>query len=470
VGQPIRIGKETYDEGVSTFAPTLLEYSLSGQFERFSAKVGIDAVTGGKGSVIFEVHADSKQLWSSGPMTGLDDLKTVEVPVTEADRLRLVVTDGGDGNKFDLANWVEARLSTAPGEWESAKLSVLPPVASIQPVQKVGLPSGTVKPKAPVASTSVRLRHKGSRMLVSGDLVAEVMDPAAPDRYNVGTRFTPLAAVLRVNKAGKEYLFNPITHDPEGDHAGLASEFDLITPGGPPGFADAAENGSFIKVGVGALRKTGAQYMFWNKYPAVSLARTTVEWGTDSAHFRQSVPPTGGYGYSLSAKVTLKNDVIDIDWKLRNSGFKPLKTRQYTHNFFRFSEKDIGPGYAVSFPYAPQVEGLSDAQSLSGRAIQFAQPMSGALNANVPWPTGFGGSNAVTVSNTSTGQSIECITSLPGIKTAVHATQKNLCPEQFIELSLAPGQEKKWQRRYIFKSFSTRCLPKYFIPARGVFN
>ena len=105
----------------------------------------------------------------------------------------------------------------------------------------------------------------------------------------------------------------------------------------------------------------------------------------------------------------------------------------------------------MSFPYAPQVEGLSDAQRLSGRAIQFAQPMSGALNANVPWPTGFGGSNAVTVSNTSTGQSIECITSLPGIKTAVHATQKNLCPEQFIELSLAPGQEKKWQRRYIFK-------------------
>ena len=143
--------------------------------------------------------------------------------------------------------------------------------------------------------------------------------------------------------------------------------------------------------------------------------------------------------------------MIDIDWKLRNTGFKPLKTRQYTHNFFRFSEKDVGPGYVVSFPYAPQVEGLSEAQSLSGRGIQFVQPMSGALNANVAWPTGFGGSNAVTVSNASTGQAIECITSIPGIKTAIHATAKNLSPEQFIEISLGPGQEKNWQRRYVFK-------------------
>jgi len=72
--------------------------------------VGIDAATEGKGSVEFEVYADGKKVWSSGVRSGLDEAKTVDIEVEGVDRLRLVVTDGGDGNKFDAANWCEPAL------------------------------------------------------------------------------------------------------------------------------------------------------------------------------------------------------------------------------------------------------------------------------------------------------------------------------------------------------------------------
>ena len=64
----------------------------------------------GKGSVVFEVYGDGKKLWASPVMSGLDAAKSVDLPVEGVDRLRLVVTDAGDGNRFDAADWCNAAL------------------------------------------------------------------------------------------------------------------------------------------------------------------------------------------------------------------------------------------------------------------------------------------------------------------------------------------------------------------------
>lgn len=110
VGSPLKIGTETFENGIGSFARSLLEFSLNGQFKRFTTKVGVDAVTEGRGSVVFEVYGDGKKLWSSPTLSGLDAPKDVDVDVSGVQRLRLVVTDAGDGNKFDVANWAEPTL------------------------------------------------------------------------------------------------------------------------------------------------------------------------------------------------------------------------------------------------------------------------------------------------------------------------------------------------------------------------
>ncbi len=96
--------------GLGVMAKSLIEYPLAGQFSRFTAQVGIDAATEGRGSVVFEVYADGKRIWTSGLMSGLDQPKKVDLSVASVQRLRLVVTDGGDGNKFDAADWCEPVL------------------------------------------------------------------------------------------------------------------------------------------------------------------------------------------------------------------------------------------------------------------------------------------------------------------------------------------------------------------------
>ena len=110
VGAALKIDQEAFANGVGTFARSLLEIPLNGRFSRFTSKVGVDAMTEGRGTVAFEVYGDGKKLWASPIMSGLDAPREIDVNVAGVNRLRLVVTDGNDGNKFDAANWVNPLL------------------------------------------------------------------------------------------------------------------------------------------------------------------------------------------------------------------------------------------------------------------------------------------------------------------------------------------------------------------------
>jgi len=110
VGEPLAIGERGFDNGIGTWARSLIEVSLNGQFSRFTASVGVDAATDGKGSVEFRVLGDGRELWTSKVMSGLDGPRDVDVDVKGVKRLRLMVTDGGDGNELDAADWCDPVL------------------------------------------------------------------------------------------------------------------------------------------------------------------------------------------------------------------------------------------------------------------------------------------------------------------------------------------------------------------------
>ena len=111
VGGPLRIGETAYADGVGVFAQSLMEVALNRQFGQFRATVGVDAAAEGRGSVVFEVQGDGRKLWASPVMSGLDAARTFDVSVQGVDRLRLIVTDAGDGNRFDAADWCDAVLA-----------------------------------------------------------------------------------------------------------------------------------------------------------------------------------------------------------------------------------------------------------------------------------------------------------------------------------------------------------------------
>ena len=82
----------------------------NGTCTTFAAIVGVDADAGGQGSVVFSVNADGRPVYSSGVLRGSDGGRPVQVDVTNARVLDLVVTDGGDGNANDHADWAAAKL------------------------------------------------------------------------------------------------------------------------------------------------------------------------------------------------------------------------------------------------------------------------------------------------------------------------------------------------------------------------
>lgn len=109
-GRTITIGRTQYNKGLGVHARSEVVYDLGGLFETFISDVGIDDEVGNRGSVIFQVWGDDSKLWESELIRGTTAPQTAIVDVTGVHILKLVVTDGRDGNAYDHADWAGARL------------------------------------------------------------------------------------------------------------------------------------------------------------------------------------------------------------------------------------------------------------------------------------------------------------------------------------------------------------------------
>lgn len=114
-GGTITLDRIPYEKGLGVHAPSDVRYSLGGTCTgNFVADVGIDDSVGSQGSAVFQVLLDGVKVFDSGVMRGSDLRKTIGVSVAGKSELRLVVTDGGDGNVFDRADWAGARVTGCP--------------------------------------------------------------------------------------------------------------------------------------------------------------------------------------------------------------------------------------------------------------------------------------------------------------------------------------------------------------------
>jgi alpha-galactosidase len=115
-GNPLQIGGRKFDKGIGTHADSTFELALDGQAARLNAWVGVDDETQGRGSVVFRVQADGKELWNSGVMRGKDAAKEINLDLTGVKSLVLQVGDAGDGIDYDHADWADARIDMKSGK------------------------------------------------------------------------------------------------------------------------------------------------------------------------------------------------------------------------------------------------------------------------------------------------------------------------------------------------------------------
>ena len=110
-GNPITINGVVFAKGLGTNSPSDVEIYLAGQCSQFTAQVGVDDEKGGAGTVTFSVVADGMTLVTTPVIRGHQSATSLNVDVTGAQVLDLVVGDGGDGNGNDHADWADPVLT-----------------------------------------------------------------------------------------------------------------------------------------------------------------------------------------------------------------------------------------------------------------------------------------------------------------------------------------------------------------------
>jgi alpha-galactosidase len=116
VQTPIQIGRRSFSQGVGVHARSVLWVDLGGTVERFTAWVGVDSASlNRRSSVQFKVAGDGKLLWQSGFMRRGNAPRRVDLALNGVRHLVLVVTDGGDGEQYDFADWADARFLVKAG-------------------------------------------------------------------------------------------------------------------------------------------------------------------------------------------------------------------------------------------------------------------------------------------------------------------------------------------------------------------
>jgi NPCBM/NEW2 domain/Melibiase/Alpha galactosidase C-terminal beta sandwich domain len=112
-GAPLVLGGKHYEQGLSSFAGSEVEYDLNGLYDTFSALAGLDAGAGENSSTEFIVLGDGKELWRSGVLKKSDEPKSVQVNITGVRKLLLRTTGTGEQFRRAQADWAEPKVLRA---------------------------------------------------------------------------------------------------------------------------------------------------------------------------------------------------------------------------------------------------------------------------------------------------------------------------------------------------------------------
>src|SRR5262249_37030224 len=114
--------------------------------------------------------------------------------------------------------------------------------------------------------------------------------------------------------------------------------------------------GTFIKIGVGVLRKPqeGGNYNRFRLYDIVDPGTWKVRTTADAIEFTHDLadPATGfGYRYQKIIKLADNQPAMVMDHTLKNTGKRKIDSTVYNHNFLVLDGQPPGPDFALKMPF-----------------------------------------------------------------------------------------------------------------------
>lgn len=306
--------------------------------------------------------------------------------------------------------------------------------------------------------------------LSNTELRVKIDLPDASAGFYRGTRFDWSGMIHSVVFRGHEYYgpwFQRVdakVHDfaydgadvvacPSTAAVGPAEEF-VTSDTLPLGYAEAAAGGTFVKIGVGALRKPDeSKYDRMHLYEIVEGAKWTVHRAKNSIEFTQRVESSGyGYVYAKTVALDPEKPQLKIAHRLRNTGTKRIETNVYNHNFLRIDGEAPGPDYKLAFPFAlkPSTTLTKDLAEIHGHQIVYEKSLSGEERVATP-VSGFGADAKdyeIRIENAKAGVGLKITGDRPLQSEALWSIRAVLSVEPFVRISIAPGEEFAWGITY----------------------
>jgi hypothetical protein len=299
-------------------------------------------------------------------------------------------------------------------------------------------------------------------VITSSTVRATIYLPDPQNGYYRATRFDWSGVVASLESGGHRYFGKWFDrYDPKIHDAIMGPVEEFLTKGAGLGYDAAAPGGSFVRIGVGAVRKPEEPaYRRYNTYEILDTGKWTVRNGRDWIEFVQVLTDVNGYAYVYRKRLSLAKDrpELAIDHSLKNTGKKTIETSVYDHNFYILDSQPTGPDFVVKLPFAPRATSdLAGFAEIRGKEIVFLREMTGEQTVLTDLE-GYGGTAAdydIRVENRKTGAGVRQRSDQRMTQLVYWSNPRTVCPEAYIDMRIEPGQEFKWRIAYEFYTVSS---------------
>jgi hypothetical protein len=294
---------------------------------------------------------------------------------------------------------------------------------------------------------------------ISNGLVkAKLYLPDMERGYYQATRFDWAGVISELEFMGHSYFeqwfpkYDPKIHDAI---LGPVDSFSEI------GFAEAEIGGEFLRIGVGGLLKEDDSRMdAFKLYQITNPGKRKVLKTTNQVIFTHEITDVAGYSYHYTKTVNLPKDKPELilEHTLKNTGKQAITTNVYNHNFFVIDKEPTGPNIVVRFPF--EVSGnWSRGDSLAvidGQSISYTREFKtgetvfmGDLQGHTQTVEDYD----FRIENLKTGAGVRITCDRPISKIVYWASATTSCPEPYIDVNVAPGEQIRWKNTYQFYTF-----------------
>ncbi len=291
-------------------------------------------------------------------------------------------------------------------------------------------------------------------VITNGLIEAKIYLPDANKGFYRGTRFDWSGVISSLKYKDHEFFGQwYATHNPKVHDAiqGPVEAFD------PIGYDTATPGETFIKIGVGTMKKLNIDpYRFNSPFEIVNAGRWKIRQKKNSITFIHKLQDASGYAYTYIKTLRLvkgKPELV-LGHSLKNRGKNAIETSAFNHNFFVIDKQPTGPDFIISLPFEINNKAVGRNLKFEKNDLIYLKELK-IGESTMEFPTGYTGNRVedydFTVNNSKTGAGVRITSDRPLSKFMFWSVPTTLSPEPFIKIKALPGEQFDWNIKYEFK-------------------